>query len=105
MNILKKIISMKNKKVYKIIFKKSMERKKLQRARDVNYDIANGKIIIPGLLFNKNNNKFTLKNLNKTGSTLKNLAPKQKNKLKLKIKNRFKKKEKETKKQMKIKTR
>ena len=68
--------------------KKCMERKKLQRARDVNYDINNGKIInIPGLLYNKNNNKFTLKNINKIGSTLKNLAPKNKKKT-IKTKNK-----------------
>ena len=49
-----------------------MDRKKLQRAKDVNYDISTGKIInIPGLIFNKTNNKFTLKNLDKKGSTLK----------------------------------
>lgn len=68
--------------------KKCMERKKLQRARDVNYDINKGKIInIPGLLYNKNNNKFTLKNINKIGSTLKNLAPKNKKKT-IKTKNK-----------------
>ena len=60
-----------------------MDRKKLQRARDVNYNISTGKIIdIPGLLFNKNTNKFTLKNLDKKGSTLKNLAPKRRKKKK-----------------------
>ena len=93
----------KQKKNLQTYLKKSMERKKLQRARDVNYDIVNGKIInIPGLIFNKNNNKFTLKNLNKTGSTLKNLAPKNKKKtIKTKTKNKNKsdlKKNKETKK-------
>jgi hypothetical protein len=68
--------------------KKCMERKKLQRARDVNYDINKGKIVnIPGLLYNKNNNKFTLKNINKIGSTLKNLAPKNKKKT-IKTKNK-----------------
>lgn len=73
------------KKNLQIYLKKSMDRKKLQRAKDVNYDISTGKIInIPGLIFNKTNNKFTLKNLDKKGSTLKNLAPKRRKKIKKK---------------------
>ena len=56
-----------------------MERKKLQRVKDVQYSTDLGKIIsIPGLLFNIKNNKFTLKNIDKKGSTLKSLAPKKK---------------------------
>jgi len=71
------------KKNLQLYLKKSMDRKKFQRARDVNYNISTGKIIdIPGLLFNKNTNKFTLKNLDKKGSTLKNLAPKRRKKKK-----------------------
>jgi hypothetical protein len=31
---------------------------------------------IPGLLFNKNSNKYTLRRVDKKGSTLKALAPK-----------------------------
>tara|TARA_B100001093_G_scaffold512841_1_gene583471 strand:+ start:1030 stop:1749 length:720 start_codon:yes stop_codon:yes gene_type:complete len=81
--------------------KKCMERKKLQRARDVNYDINKGKIVnIPGLLYNKNNNKFTLKNINKIGSTLKNLAPKNKKKT-IKTKNKNNKTTKDAKKNIK----
>ena len=54
-----------------------MERKKLQRVKDVQYDIEKQKIInIPGLLYHKDKNKFTLKNLDKNSSTLKSLAPK-----------------------------
>ena len=80
------------KKNLQIYLKRCMERKKLQRARDVTYDIKKGKITnIPGLLYNKNNNKFTLKNIDKKGSTLKNLAPKRK-----KNKNKNKKKTKTT---------
>lgn len=57
--------------------KKCMERKKLQRVKDVQYSIDTGKIIsIPGLLFNDKRKKFTLKNMDKKGSTLKSLAPK-----------------------------
>ena len=68
-----------------------MERKKLQRVKDVQYDKENGKIIsIPGLKFNSKSCKFTLKNIDKKGSTLKSLAPKKK------IRKRKNKKEKET---------
>ena len=57
--------------------KKCMERKKLQRVKDVQYSIDTGKIIsIPGLLFNDKRKKFTLKNMDKKGSTLKSLGPK-----------------------------
>jgi len=71
------------KKTLQTYLKKCMDRKKLQRARDVIYDINNGKITnIPGLMYN--NNKFTLKNLDKKGSTLKNLAPKKHRKKKSK---------------------
>ena len=65
-------------KLYKYL-KRCMERKKLQRVKDVQYSTDLGKIIsIPGLLFNIKNNKFTLKNIDKKGSTLKSLAPKKK---------------------------
>tara|TARA_B100000902_G_scaffold223059_1_gene211905 strand:+ start:883 stop:1419 length:537 start_codon:yes stop_codon:yes gene_type:complete len=59
-----------------------MERKKLQRVKDVTYDISSGKIIcIPNLLFNKVTNKFILKKKEKSGSsTLSCLAPKPKSK-------------------------
>ena len=59
-----------------------MERKKLQRVKDVTYDISSGKIIcIPNLLFNKITNKFILKKKEKKGcSTLSCLAPKPKSK-------------------------
>ena len=58
-----------------------LNRKKLQRVKDVIYDINTGKIKnIPGLSFNKN--KFTLKRIDKKGTTLKCLAPKRKTKKK-----------------------
>lgn len=74
--------------------KKCMERKKLQRVKDVQYSIDTGKILsIPGLLFNKKNNKFTLKNMDKKGSTLKSLAPKKRIKRKkIKLKDKSKQK-------------
>ena len=56
-----------------------LERKKLTRQKDVNYDIDNNKIkLIPGLTYNKTNNRFTLKRQEKKTSTLKCLAPKNK---------------------------
>tara|TARA_B110000444_G_scaffold256539_1_gene293074 strand:+ start:409 stop:969 length:561 start_codon:yes stop_codon:yes gene_type:complete len=76
-------------KLYKYL-KKCMERRKLQRVKDVQYDKEKGKIIsIPGLKFNSKSSKFTLKNIDKKGSTLKSLAPKKK------IRKRKNKKEKE----------
>ena len=55
--------------------RKLLERKKLQRIKDVVYDIELGTIKnIPGLIFNKLNSKFTIKK-NEKGSSLKNLAP------------------------------
>ncbi len=54
-----------------------LDKKKLQRVKDVEYNRENGEIIsIPALFYNKNNNHFTLKNLNKKVSTLKSLPPK-----------------------------
>ncbi len=74
---IKNKINDEEKKKLKSYLKKSMERKKLQRVKDVQYDIENQKIInIPGLLYHKEKNKFTLKNLDKNSSTLKSLAPK-----------------------------
>lgn len=55
----------------------SLERKKLQKVKDVNYDIETGVIEnIPNLIFNKITNKFTLKRKNGDKSILKSLAPK-----------------------------
>jgi len=54
-----------------------LERKKLQRQKDVIYDVKTNKIkSIPGLVYNKTNNKYTLKRPDKKTSTLKCLAPK-----------------------------
>jgi len=63
-------------------FKDCLERKKLQKIKDVIYDKKTGIIKdIPGIVFNKTTKAFTLKNNCKTGgggnvSTLKCLAPK-----------------------------
>ena len=68
---------------------KSLERKKLQRVKDVIYDLETQAIInIPTLTLNKQTNKYTLKNLDKKVSTLKSLAPR-----KNKNKNKHKKKD------------
>ena len=95
---IKNSLSETEKKQLNRYLKKCMERKKLQRVKDVQYSIDTGKIIsIPGLLFNKKNNKFTLKNMDKKGSTLKSLAPKKRIKRK-KIKSKDKSKQKSPKK-------
>jgi hypothetical protein len=57
--------------------KDCIDRKKLQRVKDVIYDKENGIIKdIPALYYMKTNKHFTLKNLDKRVSTLKSLAPK-----------------------------
>lgn len=62
-----------------IFLKDCLDRKKLQRIKDVNYDVETGDIInIPGLCFNKPSNHFTLKNLEKRVSTVRGLTPKKK---------------------------
>ncbi len=61
-------------------FKDCLSRKKLGRVKDVNYDKTTGMIKdIPALYFNKNQNNFSLKNIDKRSSTIKNLAPKKNN--------------------------
>jgi len=77
----------------KIYLLKCLERKKLQRQKDVVYDIETNTIkSITSLIFNKTTNKFTLKRSDKRTSTLKSLAPKKikKNKNKIKKKNQKK---------------
>lgn len=60
-------------------FKDCLDKKKLQRVKDVNYNKDTGEIKdIPALAFNKSSTHFTLKNLDKRVSTLKGLAPKKK---------------------------
>ena len=66
---------------------KCLDRKKLQRVKDINYNKETGEIIsIPGLTFQKN--KFTIKRADKKNTTLKGLAPKiKRKKKKIKVKN------------------
>ena len=60
-----------------LFLKDCLDRKKLQRVKDVVYDKTNGLIKeIPGLVHNKLKNHFTIKNLDKRISTSKSLAPK-----------------------------
>ena len=60
-----------------LFLKDCIDRKKLQRVKDVIYDKENGTIKdIPGLCYVKSNKHFTLKNMDKRVSTLKSLAPK-----------------------------
>ena len=57
--------------------KDCIDRKKLQRVKDVVYDKTNGSIKeIPALSYTKSSKHFTLKNIDKRVSTLKSLAPK-----------------------------
>jgi len=60
-------------------FRDCLDKKKLQRVKDVNYNKETGEIKdIPALTFNKPSNNFTLKNIDKRVSTLKGLTPKKK---------------------------
>jgi hypothetical protein len=60
-------------------FRDCLDKKKLQRIKDVNYNKETGEIKdIPSLYYNKPTNHFTLKNIDKRVSTLKGLAPKKK---------------------------
>jgi hypothetical protein len=53
-------------------FKDCLDKKRLQKVKDVIYDKENGVIKdIPILVFNKSNNNFTLKNIEKKTTTLK----------------------------------
>ena len=75
-----------------------LERKKLQRIKDVVYDIETGTIKnIPGLTFNEKNRKFVLRKIDKKGSTLRNLAPKNSSRSKTKKKTDKKKSDKKKK--------
>ena len=71
----------KHKEFLKKYLYQCLDRKKLQRTKDVIYNMEEGKIEkIPGLSFNKNSNKYTLRRIDKKGSTLKSLAPQKKKK-------------------------
>lgn len=62
-----------------VFFRDCLDKKKLQRVKDVVYNKETGEIKeIPALFYNKPTNHFTLKNIDKRVSTLKGLAPKKK---------------------------
>lgn len=68
-------------KILMKFLKECLDRKKLQRVKDVIYDKETGTIKeIPALCYLKSNKHFTLKNIDKRVSTLKSLAPKKCNK-------------------------
>jgi len=72
--------------------KDCLERRKLQRQKDIDYDKITGCIKdIPNLIFNKHNGTFILKTIEKKQGITKGLAPKSKKKtLKHKIKDKEK---------------
>jgi hypothetical protein len=60
-------------------FRDCLDKKRLQRVKDVSYNKETGEIKdIPALFFNKPTNHFTLKNVDKRVSTVRGLAPKKK---------------------------
>jgi hypothetical protein len=62
-----------------LFFRECLDKRKLQRVKDVVYCKETGFIKeIPALLFNRTNHHFTLKNIDKRTSTIKGLAPKKK---------------------------
>jgi hypothetical protein len=70
-------ITDKEKQALKKYLRTCLERKKLQRIKDVTYDFLNGIIKnIPGLSYSKSAIKFTLRRVDKKGSMRKSLAPK-----------------------------
>jgi hypothetical protein len=57
--------------------KDCLDRKRLCRVKDVEYDKITGEVkMVPALIYNKATRHFTLKNVDKRVSTLKSLAPK-----------------------------
>ena len=71
------VLSLQEKQTLISFLKESLDRKKLQRIKDVDYDKTLGLIkSIPALQYTKQTKHFTLKNLDKRVSTLKSLPPK-----------------------------
>ena len=71
------VLSLLEKQTLIVFLKESLDRKKLQRIKDVDYDKTLGVIkSIPALQYTKQTKHFTLKNLDKRVSTLKSLPPK-----------------------------
>jgi len=69
-------LSEEEKKLLINFFSDCLDKKKLNKIKDVKYDKLTGNVTsIPALLYNKNQKHFTLKNLEKRVSTLKSLTP------------------------------
>ena len=67
---------MKEVKILKQFFKTSLEKRKLQKTKEVVYDKQTGVIkSVPGLMYNNTSNQYTLRNMDKKVSTLKSLTP------------------------------
>jgi len=74
---LEQIMSEDEKRALITFLKDCLDRKKLQRIKDVDYDKTTGEIkSIPVLCYMKSTKHFTLKNIDKRVSTLKSLPPK-----------------------------
>jgi hypothetical protein len=70
-------LSSKESELLLTFLKDCLDRKKLQRVKDVVYDKENGIVKdIPALFYMKTTKHFTLKHIDKRVSTLKSLAPK-----------------------------
>ena len=86
-------------KIAKKCMRTGLERKKLQRIKDVIYDSEVGMIKnIPGLSFNEKARKCILKRIDKKGSSLRHLAPKKTSKKNSKTKRKKRKSDKSRKK-------
>jgi hypothetical protein len=71
------IYSTNNSSELKEYFSECIEKNKLKKVKDVEYDKVNGVILsIPGLIYNSSHKKFTIKNMEKRVSTIKSLTPK-----------------------------
>lgn len=72
------LLPVKDIKMLKMFFVDCLEKNKLQKTKDVNYDKEKREIIsVPALFFNNTNHNFTLKSTDaKRVSTLKSLTPK-----------------------------
>ena len=71
-----KALPMKEVKILKQFFKTSLEKRKLQKTKEVVYDKQTGVIkSVPGLMYNNTSNQYTLRNMDKKVSTLKSLTP------------------------------
>lgn len=72
-------------KMLKMFFLKTLDKGKLNKIKEVNYDLENQEIInIPGLFFNQTTKNFTLRNMDpKHVSTLKSLPSPKNEKVKI----------------------